>query len=195
MGAYTPTPVLTNNIIDQVMNKIIEPTVSAMNKNNTPYKGVLFAGLMVTEKGPELIEYNIRFGDPETQAMLMLLKSDLLSIMLDTVNGELKNTKVEWKDETSLTVVLANKGYPLNYKTDSIITGIEDAEKDKNIKVFHAGTRLENNELIASGGRVLNVTATGLSIKEAREKAYNAIEKIKFETKYFRKDIAWRAMP
>jgi phosphoribosylamine--glycine ligase len=127
--------------------------------------------------------------------MLMLLKSDLLSIMLDTVNGELKNTKVEWKDETSLTVVLANKGYPLNYKTDSIITGIEDAEKDKNIKVFHAGTRLENNELIASGGRVLNVTATGLSIKEAREKAYNAIEKIKFETKYFRKDIAWRAMP
>ena len=177
------------------MNKIIEPTVSAMNKNNTPYKGVLFAGLMVTEKGPELIEYNIRFGDPETQAMLMLLKSDLLSIMLDTVNGELKNTKVEWKDETSLTVVLANKGYPLNYKTDSIITGIEDAEKDKNIKVFHAGTRLENNELIASGGRVLNVTATGLSIKEAREKAYNAIEKIKFETKYFRKDIAWRAMP
>jgi phosphoribosylamine--glycine ligase len=194
MGAYTPTPILTNNIIGQVMNKIIEPTVSAMYKNNTPYKGVLFAGLMITEKGPELIEYNIRFGDPETQAMLMLLKSDLLSMMLDTVNGDLKNTKITWKNETSLTVVLANKGYPLNYKKDSIITGIEDAEKDPGIKVFHAGTRLENKRLIASGGRVLNVTATGLSIEEARKKAYNAIEKIKFKTKYYRKDIAWRAM-
>ncbi len=194
MGAYTPTPILTNNIIGQVMNRIIEPTVSAMYKNNTPFKGVLFAGLMITEKGPELIEYNIRFGDPETQAMLMLLKSDLLSMMLDTVNGDLKNTKITWKNETSLTVVLANKGYPLNYKTDSIITGIEDAEKDPGIKVFHAGTRLENKTLIASGGRVLNVTATGLSIEDARKKAYNAIEKIKFKTKYFRKDIAWRAM-
>ena len=194
MGAYTPTPILTNNIIGQVMNKIIEPTVSAMYKNNTPYKGVLFAGLMITEKGPELIEYNIRFGDPETQAMLMLLKSDLLSMMLDTVNGDLKSTEITWKNETSLSVVLANKGYPLNYKKDSIITGIEDAEKDPGIKVFHAGTRLENKRLIASGGRVLNVTATGLSIEEARKKAYNAIEKIKFKTKYYRKDIAWRAM-
>ena len=156
MGAYTPTPVLTNKIIGEVMNRIIEPTVSAMYKNNTPYKGVLFAGLMVTDKGPELIEYNVRFGDPETQAMLMLLESDLLQIMLDTVNGELKNTKIKWKNKTSLTVVLANKGYPLSYRTDSIITGIEEAEKDKSdLKVFFldAGLSIDLDHDKVSSGR------------------------------------------
>jgi phosphoribosylamine---glycine ligase len=191
MGAYCPPPILSKELENKIINQILEPTLYGLNKRGISYKGVLFAGLMIKDEEPSLIEYNIRFGDPETQALLMLLKSNFTELVLDTVNGNLRNHKIEWHEKKALTVVLANKGYPLEYNMNSEITGVEDAEKNPNIKVFHAGTSLKEGQLIATGGRVMNVTSTADTIKEAREDAYKAIDKIKYENKFYRKDIAW----
>ena len=194
MGAYCPPPILTKKLENKIINQILEPTLSGLKKRGISYTGVLFAGLMIKDDEPSLIEYNIRFGDPETQALLMLLKSSFTELVLDTVNINLKNHKIEWYDKKSLTIVLANKGYPLSYNIDSSITGIEDAEINKNIKVFHAGTSIINGDLVATGGRVLNVTSTANTIQEARDQAYEAVEKIKYKDKFYRKDIAWRGV-
>ena len=195
MGAYTPAPVLTEEAEQQVMERIILPTVRAMQERGTPYVGVLYAGLMMTDEGPKLVEYNVRFGDPECQPLMMRLNTDLVELMQATVEHDLAGGAAEWSEKAALTVVMATKGYPGAYEKGSVITGVERAEEDPLVKVFHAGTaRNEAGELIAVGGRVLNVTALGDNITEAQQRAYDAVAKIDWPQGFWRKDIGWRAV-
>ena len=194
MGAYCPPPLLSKNLENKIISHILEPTLHGLKNRGINYKGVLFAGLMVKDNEPKLIEYNIRFGDPETQALLMLLKSDFTELVMSVVNEDLKSYKLEWYDQKALTVVLANDGYPNQYNQNEEITGIDEAEMNPKIKVFHAGTKIRDEKLIASGGRVLNVTSIDESIENARENAYQAIKKINYRGKIYREDIAWRAL-
>ena len=197
MGAYSPAPVFTDEIMATVMEKIIQPTIYGMAKDGHPFKGVLFAGLMITEDGPKLIEYNARFGDPECQVIMRRLQSDLLPILLAAEAGELdKLEPPAWFEEPVANVVLAAKGYPGTYKKGTIINGVEDANEKDGVVVFHAGTRRGTNcgKLKANGGRVLNVTASGETLKDAVDKAYAAVEDIKWSQKQFRTDIAHHAL-
>ena len=194
MGAYCPPPLLNKNLENKIISQILEPTLNGLKNRGINYKGILFAGLMVKDNEPKLIEYNIRFGDPETQALLMLLKSDFTELVMSVVNGDLKSHKIEWYDQKALTVVLANEGYPNQYNQHEEITGIDEAEKNQKIKVFHAGTKIRDGKLIATGGRVLNVTSIDHTIENARDNAYEAIKKIHYKGKIYREDIAWRAL-
>ena len=194
MGAYCPPPMLSSELENKIMMQILEPTIYGLKKRGIEYKGILFAGLMVKENEPSLIEYNIRFGDPETQALLMLLKSDFTELLIETMNGNIKNYNLEWEKKRAITVVLANNGYPSQYNTNAEIHGIKEAEKNPNVKVFHAGTSISNGALTATGGRVLNVTSMADTLEEARRHAYSAIEKISYKGKIYRNDIAWRAL-
>jgi phosphoribosylamine--glycine ligase len=183
---------MTDAMITRTMKEIIEPTISGMAEMGHPFSGVLFAGLMITDKGPELIEYNVRFGDPECQVLMMRLKSDLLSLLLATACGTLDQAHAEWSDEVALTVVMAAKGYPGNYQKGSPIEALP-ADSD-NTKIFHAGTALKDGALIATGGRVLNVTALGKSVSEAQATAYKAVDGVTWEDGFCRRDIGWRAI-
>jgi len=194
MGAYSPAPVVTEKIMSQIVREILVPIVDGMNKNGTPYKGILYAGIMITQGGPRVLEFNVRFGDPETQPVLARLKSDLLEAMLATCDGTLDKITLEWDSRPAVCVVMASGGYPDDYEKGKIITGLEDAEKIQDCLVFHAGTAEKNGQIVTSGGRVLGVTALGETIGEAQKKAYNAVEKIKFEKAYYRKDIADKAI-
>ena len=197
MGAYSPAPVFTDEVMATVMEKIIHPTIYGMAKDGHPFKGVLFAGLMLTDEGPKLIEYNARFGDPECQVIMRRLQSDLLPILLSAESGELdKAEPAAWFEEPVANVVLAAKGYPGKYEKGTVITGVEDANEKEDIVIFHAGTRRGTNcgKLKANGGRVLNVTASGETLKEAVDKAYAAIDEIEWEDKQFRTDIAHHAL-
>jgi phosphoribosylamine--glycine ligase len=194
MGAYSPAPVLTQSVIDATMEMIIRPTVAAMKKRGTPYRGVLFAGLMITKDGPKLIEYNCRFGDPECQVLMTRLKSDLLPALMAARDSTLKNVALAWSDEPALTVVMAAKGYPGDYEKGSEIRGLDTAAKIPGVRIFHAGTENRDGKIIATGGRVLNVTATGSSVKEARDRAYRAVDAIDWPQGFCRRDIAWRAL-
>jgi phosphoribosylamine--glycine ligase len=193
MGAYSPAPVMTDEMIERARKEIIEPSIKGMAARGTPFKGVLFAGLMITREGPSLIEYNVRFGDPECQVLMSLLKSDILDLLEASADGTLDQHTPEWHEGTALTVVMASKGYPGSYEKGTPINGIENAEAD-GVKVFHAGTGLKGDKLVATGGRVLNVTAMADNAKDARDKAYAAIEKIDWDNGFYRKDIAWRAI-
>jgi phosphoribosylamine--glycine ligase len=194
MGAYSPAPVMTQDITDRVMREIIMPTVTTMAKRGTPFKGVLFAGLMITTSGPKLIEYNVRFGDPETQVLMMRLKSDLLAALLATADGVLKDFDLRWSDDTALTVVMAANGYPGTPVKGTEIKGLEAAKLVPNVEIFHAGTRRDGEHLLADGGRVLNVTGRGRTAADARDAAYAAIAKIDWPGGFYRKDIGWRAL-
>ncbi len=194
MGAYSPAPVVTDDIMNQITKEIIVPLVDGMNRNGTPYKGVLYAGVMITPGGPRVLEFNVRFGDPETQPILMRLKSDLLSVMLAVCEGTLDEVTLEWDPRPAVCVVMASGGYPDHYEKGKIITGLEDAEKLSDVVVFHAGTAQKDNFVVTNGGRVLGVTAIGDSIADAKKKAYDAVDKIKFEGVYFRRDIADKAI-
>jgi phosphoribosylamine--glycine ligase len=187
MGSYSPPYFATPELYRQVTETILKPAVAAMANEGRPYKGVLYAGLMVTKDGPKVLEFNARFGDPETQVVLPLLKTDLADIMLAVVEGRLDKMKIEWRDDAALAVVMASGGYPASYKTGFPITGLEDV--DKEITVFHAGTKLDNGNVVTSGGRVLSVVATGKTLSEARQKVYNNIARISFEGGHYRKDI------
>ena len=193
MGAYAPAPVMTPELSERVMEEILKPTVEGMKKEGRPFKGCLYAGLMITANGPKVVEFNARFGDPETQVVLPLLKSDLVEIMLACVDGKLAETKVEWSDEAAVSVVMASGGYPGDYEKGKIITGIGDAEKE-GTTVFHAGTAKRDNEVITAGGRVLNVVGVAKDIRGALSKAYEGVEKISFDGVHYRKDIAHRAL-
>ncbi|WP_456457200.1 phosphoribosylamine--glycine ligase [Thermovibrio sp.] len=193
MGAYSPAPILSEELEREVQEKVIAPIIKGMRKEGTPFKGVLYAGLMITEKGIKVLEFNVRFGDPEAQAILRRLESDLFEICLSSVEGKLVE-ELNWKPETSICVVLASKGYPGKYEKGKVITGIEEAEKVPTVVVFHAGTKEVNGKLLTNGGRVLNVTALGKDIVEARERAYKAIEKIHFDGMHYRKDIGLKAI-
>ena len=194
MGAYSPAPVLTPDLVERVMREIIEPTVQAMKKRGTPFKGVLFAGLMITEKGPQLIEYNARFGDPETQVLMTRLNSDILPALIATHDGTLDRVALEWKDDAALTVVMAANGYPGDYRKNTEIAGLDAASRVPNVNIFHAGTRVENGRILSTGGRVLNVTATGATVAAAQEAAYRAIGLIQWPDGFCRSDIGWRAI-
>ena len=195
MGAYSPAPVMTEAMLEQVMARIIRPTVRAMADKGMPYKGVLYAGLMITAEGPKLIEYNVRFGDPECQVLMARLMSDLLPALIATSDGMLGSFDLRWYDEAAITVVLAAKGYPGAYSKGSVIRGLEAAEADQRVTIFHAGTKAgADGETLANGGRVLNVTATGTSLAEARDRAYRAVDKIDWPDGFCRRDIGWRAL-
>lgn len=192
MGAYSPAPVMTPDLTERTMKEIIEPTMRGMAEMGHPFTGVFFAGLMITDKGPELIEYNVRFGDPECQVLMMRMKSDLLPLLLAAARGELDRAEVEWRDETALTVVMASKGYPGAYDKATPIEALPENAAD--LHVFHAGTALKDGRLVATGGRVLNVTALGDSVSEAQSKAYRAIDDLRWENGFCRRDIGWRAI-
>lgn len=195
MGAYSPAPVMTAAVQEQVMCKIVLPTVKAMRDAGTPFTGILFAGLMITAKGPRLIEYNVRFGDPETQAMLPRLKSDLLAVLFAVSKGMADGIDLQWRDRAALCVVMAAKGYPAAYKKGSVIRGLDHAAAVPNSVVFHAGTDKDaDGNIIATGGRVLGVTAWAPSIAEAQTVAYQAVDCLDWPEGFCRRDIGWRAV-
>ena len=194
MGAYSPAPIMTPDMVARTMDEIIRPTVAAMAARGTPFKGVLFAGLMITAKGPQLIEYNVRFGDPETQVLMLRLKSDLLAAMLATADGVLDAFDLRWRDDAALTVVLAAKGYPGTPEKGTEIKGLDAARAVVGVEIFHAGTKRDGDRLLADGGRVLNVTALGATVAEAQARAYDAIAKIDWPGGFCRRDIGWRAV-
>ncbi len=195
MGAYSPAPVMTDALAAVIQETVIGRTVEAMKSEGRPYTGILYAGLMITEDGPQLIEYNARFGDPECQVLMMRLKSDLLPALVAACDGVLETFDLRWYDETALTVVLAAEGYPGSYDKGTEIRGVDAAESDESVKVFHAGTaRDEDGTLTAIGGRVLNVTALGGTVAEAQQRAYAAINRIDWPQGFCRRDIGWRAI-
>ncbi len=194
MGAYTPAPVASDAVIARTMEEIILPTIETLAKRGTPFKGVLFAGLMIGENGPKLIEYNTRFGDPECQVITLRLKEDLLPLLIATADGTLDQHTATWSDDVALTVVMAAKGYPGSYEKNTEIKGLDAAGKVEGVKVFHAGTKADGGRILATGGRVLNVTATGKTVAEARERAYKAVDLIDWPEGFCRRDIAWRAL-
>jgi phosphoribosylamine--glycine ligase len=193
MGAYSPAPVMTDALIEQAMARIIRPTLATLSARGIAYRGVLYAGLIITPEGPKLIEYNVRFGDPECQVLVLRLKDDLLTILNAVVDGVLDRISVRWRDEAALTVVMAAKGYPGAYSKGSTISGLREAAALPGVEIFHAGTRLDNGRVLSDGGRVLNVAALGADIAGAQARAYAAIERIDWPEGFFRRDIGWRA--
>lgn len=193
MGAYGPAPVFNETIKKQTLDQIIEPTLKGMASEGMPFCGVLFAGLMITKDGPKLIEYNVRFGDPECQVMMRLMKSDFLPILDAAAKGALEGQDIEWSKEFAALVVMAAQGYPGDYEKGSAIHGIEKAGALDEIVVFHAGTKMQSGQLVANGGRVLNITATGPTIVEALERTYEAVDLVDWPEGFCRRDIGWRA--
>ncbi len=194
MGAYSPAPVLTPELIQQTLDEIIAPTVTGMAARGTPYQGVLYAGLMITKDGPKLIEYNVRFGDPECQVLMMRLKSDLLKALNAAAEGSLDAIKPEWHGDAALTVVMAAQGYPGTPKKGTEIRGLDTASDTDGVEIFHAGTKRDGDKLCAAGGRVLNITSIGESVGEAQKHAYAAIEKVDWPEGFCRTDIGYRAI-
>ena len=194
MGAYTPAPVITKIMAEEIMETIIMPTIKGMAAEGKPYKGVLFAGLMINEDGIKLLEYNVRFGDPECQALMVKWKSDVLDALIACADGKLNKTKLTWHDDATLTVVMATNGYPGFYGKGSEIQGLDEAGALKNVEVFHAGTKSDDQRILANGGRVLGVTARAKTVKQAQTLAYKAVDLIDWPGGFCRRDIGWRAI-
>jgi len=194
MGAYSPAPVMTEAICAQVMEEMIRPTLFALKAMGSPYKGVLYAGVMVTKDGPKLVEYNARFGDPECQVLMLRMKSDILPALIACADGQLKNFSLRWFDEVALTVIMATRGYPGDYGKGSVIEGLDDAAKIEGVEIFHAGTVAKDGKILANGGRVLNICAMGPTVAEAQARAYQAVDLIRWPDGYCRRDIGWRAV-
>jgi phosphoribosylamine--glycine ligase len=194
MGAYSPAPNIDAAMSARVMTEIIAPTMRAMTAMGCPYKGVLYAGLMITREGPQLIEYNARFGDPETQVLMLRLMSDLIPALLASRDGMLKSFDLRWYDDPALTVVMAAKGYPGHYERGSVIEGLDAAGAVEGVEIFHAGTKAEGGRILANGGRVLNVSAIGKTVREAQARDYAAISHIRWPEGFYRHDIGWRAV-
>mgnify|MGYP003971832793 FL=1 len=192
MGAYSPAPIFTNLLRQQVSDKIIHPLIRAMKSEGRPYKGILYAGLMLTKNGPKILEFNARFGDPETQPLLVRMESDIVPLFEACIDGTLNQFELHWKPELSICVVMAAKGYPGSYKKGKEISGLNEAAALPDVVVFHAGTKAEAGKVLSSGGRVLGVTATGSDISSASKKAYDAVAKIRWDGIHYRKDIGHR---
>ena len=192
MGAYSPAPVMTDALCKRVMDEMIYPTLRAMKAMGAPYKGVLYAGIMLTDNGPKLVEYNARFGDPECQVLMLRMMSDLLPALIACADGQLQHMSLRWYDDAAITVIMATRGYPGDYSKGSRIEGLDDAAKIEGVEIFHAGTRLIDGHVAAYGGRVLNVCALATNVSEARERAYAAIGKIRWPEGFCRSDIGWR---
>jgi len=194
MGCISPAPMMTDALSARIMSEIVTPTLQAMRDRGTPFQGVLYAGLMITGEGPKLIEYNVRFGDPECQVLMLRLKSDLLTLLYAAARGDLSGVSPQWSDERAVTVVMAAKGYPGDYEKGSVIRGLEEAGATGGVTVFHAGTKLgANGEVVAHGGRVLNVSALGRDAADARSRAYAAAGKIDWPGGFYRSDIGLRS--
>jgi phosphoribosylamine--glycine ligase len=194
MGAYSPAPVMTPELTRRTMDEIVLPTVRAMKAMGAPFKGVLYAGLMINPQGPKLIEYNVRFGDPESQVMMLRLMSDLVPALLACSDGVLGNFDLRWYPDSALTVVMAAKGYPGSYAKGSVIEGLDAAATVEGVEIFHAGTQVSGGNVVANGGRVLNVCAIGASVAIAQARAYQAIDRIRWSDGFFRRDIGWQAI-
>ena len=194
MGAYSPAPIMTDAIIERAMATIVQPTIDEMAKRGTPYEGVLYAGFMIKDGTPRLVEYNVRFGDPECQVLMMRLGAQVLDLLIATAEKRLDKMNVNWADDHALTVVLAADGYPGSYEKGTAINGVKDLPETVDLMTFHAGTKIVSDQLVANGGRVLNVTARGSSLQEARDRAYETIDQIDWPEGFHRKDIGWRAL-
>ncbi len=194
MGAYSPAPVLPQNMERAMLDTFIVPTLAAMKQQGCPFKGVLYAGLMMTPAGPKLIEYNVRFGDPECQVLMLRLKSDLVPALIAARDGQLKTFDLRWSPDVALTVVMATKGYPGHYCKGSVIEGLDEAGAVDGVEVFHAGTAAAGGHIVANGGRVLTVSALGASVAQAQARAYAAVDRIRWSEGFCRRDIGWRAL-
>ncbi|WP_320177483.1 phosphoribosylamine--glycine ligase [Roseovarius pacificus] len=194
MGAYSPAPVLTDEIAQKALDEIVKPTLAEMARRGTPYQGVLYAGLMIENGQPRLVEYNVRFGDPECQVLMMRLGAQALDLMQAAAEGRLAETQVNWANDHAMTIVMAAKGYPGAYEKGSVIKGLDNCAEDSFHMVFHAGTSEKDGQILASGGRVLNVTARGASLEQARDRAYAMVDRIDWPEGFCRRDIGWRAL-
>ena len=194
MGAYSPAPVVTDKVLDQITRDILVPVVHALNKEGRPYRGVIYAGLMITKGGPKVIEFNCRFGDPEAQVVLPRLKTDLVELMEATIDGTLENFSLEWDERPAMCVVVASDGYPGSYPKGKAIKGLGDLAGEEDVIVFHAGTAIERGEIVTAGGRVLGITAFGDDLADARLRCYEAVGKVSFEGSWSRSDIGHRAL-
>jgi phosphoribosylamine---glycine ligase len=194
MGAYSPAPVMTPDLTRRTMDEIVLPTMRAMQAIGAPYRGVLYAGLMITATGPKLIEYNVRFGDPECQVLMLRLMSDLVPALVAARDGMLNNFDLRWYKDAALTVVMAANGYPGDYRNGSAIEGLDQAAEVEGVEIFHAGTKADGGRVLANGGRVLNVCALGASVAEAQKRAYAAIDRIRWREGFCRRDIGFRAI-
>lgn len=194
MGAFSPAPNMTTELTRRAMAEIMHPTLRAMRERGAPFKGILYAGLMITRDGPKLIEYNVRFGDPECQVLMLRLKSDLVPALVAARDGQLKTFGLRWHDHVALTVVMAARGYPGPYEKGSEIAGLDQAGAIEAVKIFHAGTRAAEDRIVANGGRVLNVSAIGRNVREAQQRAYRAVDLVQWPQGYCRRDIGWRAV-
>lgn len=194
MGAYSPAPVLTPEVMQKTLDRIVRPTIAGMKSRGTPYMGVLYAGLMIKDGEPKLIEYNCRFGDPECQVLMLRLKSDLAIALLAARDGMLANVDLRWRDEAALTVVMASNGYPGDFAKNTEIRGLAEAARIEGVEIFHAATERRHDHLLATGGRVLNICALGRDVGEARARAYEAAARIDWPGGFYRRDIGWRAL-
>ena len=194
MGAYSPTPFVTPEVHDQIMSRIILPSVAGMKKRGMPFRGILYAGVMLTELGPKLFEYNVRFGDPECQVLMLRMMSDIVPAFLASCDGQLKNFDLRWFPDPALTVVMAARGYPGDYAKGTRIEGLDDAARIEGVEIFHAGTVVKDGAILANGGRVLNVSASGKTVLEAQRRAYEAVDRINWPDGFCRRDIAWQAV-
>src|SRR3954447_9889327 len=194
MGAYSPTPFVTPEVHDQIKARIILPTVAGMKKRGTPFKGVLYAGVMLTAQGPKLFEYNVRFGDPECQVLMLRMMSDIVPALLASCDGQLGHFDLRWYPQSALTVVMAANGYPGDYAKGTRIDGLDEAAKIEGVEIFHAGTVAKDGGILANGGRVLNVCAMGKTVQEAQQRAYQAVDRIRWPDGFCRRDIAWQAV-
>ena len=194
MGAYSPVPLMTDELYLQVEKEILVPTVHAMNREERPYKGVIYIGLMITDAGPRVLEYNVRLGDPEAQVILSRMKSDIVQIMLATISEDLDKVDLEWYSQASVCVVMASGGYPGSYDNGKEITGLDSLKNQDGISVFHAGTKSANGKIVTNGGRVLGVVACGEDIEDAQKNVYEAVSKISFDGVHYRRDIASKAI-
>jgi len=194
MGAYSPTPFVTPEIHAEIMARIILPTVAGMKARGTPFRGVLYAGVMLTPEGPKLFEYNVRFGDPECQVLMLRMMSDIVPAMLASCDGELRHFDLRWFPESALTVVMAAKGYPGDYARGTRIEGLDEAGTIEGVEIFHAGTMAKGGQILANGGRVLNVCASGKTVAEAQRRAYAAVDRIQWPEGFCRRDIGWQAV-
>ena len=194
MGAYSPAPIMNKELEEKTINKIIKPTIKAMNDYGSPYIGILYAGLMIKDNEPKLIEYNVRFGDPECQVIIPRLENDLVDLLINVKEKSLDNYTLQWKENFAITIVLAAKGYPESYETGDEIKGLDIIDSIDDVEIFHAGTKNKDNKIITSGGRVLNINGYGKNLVDAKEKAYNLVKKISWPGYYYRKDIGWRAL-
>ncbi len=194
MGAYSPAPIMDDSVMQKALDEIVQPTIDEMARRGTPFQGVLYAGFMIENGQPRLVEYNVRFGDPETQVLCIRLGAQILDMLLACAKGTLDQAQINWADDHALSIVVAANGYPGDYEKGSVITGLDTAQNDPKAQIFHAGTKLVDGKITANGGRVLNITARGDTLQEAHDRAYALVEKINWSEGFYRKDIGWRAL-